>query len=140
MDSQIVRERGTATVALARALRQEMTPQQRLLWQALRGNALDGLHFRRQQIIRGYIVDFYCHRARLAIEIDGQIRERKYDYDAYRDSLFSKEGIKVLRIPSKAIDLSPQSVLWLIREHTQRAVCTTQPIRPEDSLRASSNP
>jgi len=47
-----------ATVAVARALRRELTNQERVLWQALRGNALDGLHFRRKRIIRGHIVDF----------------------------------------------------------------------------------
>ena len=142
MPSKIVRGRRTdsAAINLARALRREMTYQERVLWHALRRNALDGLHFRRQQIIRGYIVDFYCHRARLAIEVDGPIHEKSYDYDAVRDQFLSREGINVLRIPSQAIDLSPQSVLWLIREHAQKAVCANQPVRLEDSLRAGSNP
>ena len=110
---------GTATVAIARAMRREMSRQERVLWQALRGNALDGLHFRRQHIIRGYIVDFYCHRARLAIEVEGPAQQRRPDEDEFRDRLLSEDGINVLRIPAKAIDLSRDSVLWLIRQHAR---------------------
>nr|WP_225894176.1 DUF559 domain-containing protein [Atlanticothrix silvestris] len=46
---------------LAREFRRQMTPAEKILWQHLRGNRLNGLHFRRQQIIDGFIVDFYCH-------------------------------------------------------------------------------
>jgi very-short-patch-repair endonuclease len=52
----------------ARELRHEMTPAEKMLCQALRGNKLGGLHFRRQQIIAGFIVDFYCHAAGLLID------------------------------------------------------------------------
>jgi very-short-patch-repair endonuclease len=47
----------------ARQLRHDMTPAERVLWQELRANKL-GVHFRRQQIMAGFIVDFYCHKAR----------------------------------------------------------------------------
>jgi very-short-patch-repair endonuclease len=112
---------------MARALRREMSRQERALWQALRGNALDGLHFRRQHIVRGYIVDFYCHRARLAIEVDGPIQQRNPEPDEVRDRILSEEGINVLRIAAKAIDLSRDSVLWLIRQHAQKGVRANQP-------------
>jgi very-short-patch-repair endonuclease len=54
----------------SRQLRREMTPAEKILWQELRGNKL-GVHFRRQQVIAGFIVDFYCHKAGLVIELDG---------------------------------------------------------------------
>jgi very-short-patch-repair endonuclease len=110
------------TVAMARALRREMSRQERTLWRALRGNALDGFHFRRQHIIGGYIVDFYCHRARLAIEVDGSLHDRTPADMELRDRSFAREGISVLHIPAKAVDLSPDSVLWLIRQHAQNGV------------------
>ena len=47
----------------AQELRQKMTPAERRLWNQLRANRLGGWHFRRQQIIDGFIVDFYCHKA-----------------------------------------------------------------------------
>ena len=45
----------------ARALRMNMTAEEALLWERLRARRLDGLHWRRQQVIAGFIVDFYCH-------------------------------------------------------------------------------
>jgi very-short-patch-repair endonuclease len=60
-------------LAFAKRLRREMTPAERRLWKALRGNALDGFHFRRQQVIEGYVADFYCDAAKLAIELDGGV-------------------------------------------------------------------
>ena len=54
----------------ARILRSEMTPVEKILWQELRRSKL-GSHFRRQQVIAGFIVDFYCHSAGLVTELDG---------------------------------------------------------------------
>ncbi len=60
----------------AKELRRNMTPAERRIWKHLRANQLDGWHFRRQQIIDGFIVDFYCHKAKLVIEIDGPIHQQ----------------------------------------------------------------
>ena len=60
----------------ARELRREMTSAEKMLWQELRGDKLS-VHFRRQQIIAGFIVDFYCHFASLVIEVDGGIHDEK---------------------------------------------------------------
>ena len=51
-----------------------MTPAEKILWQELRANKL-GVHFRRQQAIAGFIVDFYCHKAGLVVEVDGDIHD-----------------------------------------------------------------
>lgn len=56
----------------AKELRREMTPAEKLLWQEVRAKKL-GVRFRRQQIIQGFIVDFYCHKAALVVEVDGDI-------------------------------------------------------------------
>ncbi len=66
-----------AKVERARQLRREPTREEALLWERLRRNQLDGLHFRRQQIIDGFIVDFYCHAAGLVVEVDGPIHTRQ---------------------------------------------------------------
>ena len=47
-----------------------MTPAEKILWKELRANKL-GVHFRRQQVIQGFIVGFYCHKAELVVEVDG---------------------------------------------------------------------
>jgi very-short-patch-repair endonuclease len=60
----------------AKELRRDMTSAEKVLWNELRGNKL-GVHFRRQQIIAGFIVDFYCHRAGLVIELDGSVHRIK---------------------------------------------------------------
>ena len=61
----------------AHQFRREITPSEAALWQALRANRLGGLHFRRQQIIDGFIADFYCHAAGLVVELDGSVHVRR---------------------------------------------------------------
>jgi very-short-patch-repair endonuclease len=77
-------------------LRSEMTPAEKILWQELRGNKL-GFHFRRQQVIAGFIVDFYCHSAGLVIELDGDIHKEQQEYDTVRDKILEDMGLHVLR-------------------------------------------
>jgi very-short-patch-repair endonuclease len=64
-----------AKFEMSKGLRQQMTPEERILWERLRRNGLNGIHFRRQQVIDGYIVDFYCQSANLIIEVDGEVHE-----------------------------------------------------------------
>ena len=87
----------------ARELRRKMTPEEKTLWQALRRNQLAGFHFRRQQVIDGFIVDFYCHAAALVIEIDGGIHQGQPDYDTQRDQILQAHGLRVMRIRNEAV-------------------------------------
>jgi very-short-patch-repair endonuclease len=103
-----------AKLQCARELRREMTPAERILWQALRGNKLDGFHFRRQQIIAGYIVDFYCHAASLVIELDGEVHLQQQEYDLERDRILTGMGLLVLRFPNREILQNPSDALALI--------------------------
>jgi very-short-patch-repair endonuclease len=80
----------------ARALRGDMTPAEKLLWHELRGNKI-GVHFRRQQIIMGFIVDFYCHEADLIIEVDGDIHELQQEEDARREKALVEMGLRIIR-------------------------------------------
>jgi very-short-patch-repair endonuclease len=104
----------------ARQLRQTMTPEERTLWQAIRNNALSGLHFRRQQVIAGYIVDFYCASAGLAIELDGLIHAGQHEYDSVRDRALSELGIQVLRLHNSLISHNLNEALNRIREYACR--------------------
>jgi very-short-patch-repair endonuclease len=99
----------------AKSLRREMTPPERRLWAAIRGNAIDGFHFRRQQVIEDYVVDFYCASAKLAIELDGDVHEEQWKYDESRDQTISRLGIRVLRIPNAAV-LDVEAVVEYIRQ------------------------
>jgi len=80
----------------AKELRREMTPADKLLWQEVRAKKL-GVRFRRQQIIHGFIVDFYCHKAGLVIEVEGGIHDSQQDEDARREKALSEMGLKVVR-------------------------------------------
>jgi very-short-patch-repair endonuclease len=82
-------------VQRAKELRKNMTGAEKLLWQSLRANRLNGWHFRRQQIIGGFIADFYCHAAALVIELNGGIHEARREQDKERAEFIRDYGIEV---------------------------------------------
>jgi very-short-patch-repair endonuclease len=105
-----------AKVARSRELRRAMTEAEQLLWQHLRGSRLGGLRFRRQQIIAGFIADFYCHHARLVVEVDGEIHADQGDYDAERDRALATYGLRVLRLTNRDVIDHTDDVLRQIAE------------------------
>ncbi len=94
----------------ARELRKDMTPAEKILWQTLRGNQLGGFHFRRQQIISGFIVDFFCHAADLVVEVDGGIHAQQREYDAERDIALSTLGLHVLHFSNQRVEQDSSTV------------------------------
>jgi very-short-patch-repair endonuclease len=102
---------------IAKKLRQRMTDSEKTLWGCLRSNKLNGLHFRRQQAIDEYIVDFYCHDYGLIIEIDGEIHDSQKDYDQERDLMLTSQGFSVIRFSNKEIQDSIEDVLNKIQNH-----------------------
>jgi very-short-patch-repair endonuclease len=103
-------------LARAKELRRAMTPHERVLWERLRGNRLAGLHFRRQQIIDGLIVDFYCHQAGVALEVDGPVHSKQIQYDQARSDWLQARGLQVLRVTNAEIDADLEAVLARIRK------------------------
>ncbi|MDO9130407.1 MAG: DUF559 domain-containing protein [Anaerolineales bacterium] len=101
----IVRGQGVSREKIQRAkeLRHNMTEAEKALWQHLRANRLDGWHFRRQQIIFGYIVDFYCHALSLIVEVDGEIHEKQIEEDRQRDEALTMRGFRVIRFKNKDV-------------------------------------
>jgi len=95
----------------AQQLRKEMTPAERRLWARLRGNRLEGFHFRRQQIIEPYIVDFYCHQTALVVEVDGGVHQDQEDYDEQRDAYLQAAGLRVLRFWNSDVNGNLDAVL-----------------------------
>jgi len=98
-------------VQLAKAMRHDMTCEESILWERLRRSALEGQHFHRQQIIAGFIVDFYCAASSLAIEIDGPIHETQTELDGERDGVLAELGIKTLRIRNAEVANDLDAVL-----------------------------
>lgn len=96
-------------------MRKEPTDAEALLWRKLRGKQL-GARFRRQHPIGGYIVDFYCVQAQLAIELDGggHADEAQRRYDERRARALSRHGVRVLRVWNTEVLCEPEAVLELI--------------------------
>jgi very-short-patch-repair endonuclease len=86
-------------LAFARNLRQEHSDPERLMWAVLRDRRFCGFKFRRQHPVTPYILDFYCHEARLAIELDGgqHNTDAARGYDEGRTAFLEAQGLRVLR-------------------------------------------
>jgi very-short-patch-repair endonuclease len=96
-------------------LRREMTPAEKLLWQEIRANKL-GVHFRRQQVIAGFIVDFYRHRVGLVIEVDGDIHDLQKEEDAKREKVLSALGLRIARFRNDEVGRNLSAVVGSICE------------------------
>src|SRR5258707_13899756 len=83
----------------AKSLRTWMTRAETLLWRYLKAHHVDGLGFRRQVPIRGYVADFVCHSAHLIVELDGESHDfdSRQRHDERRDAWFASQGYAVLR-------------------------------------------
>jgi len=93
------------TFLKAKVLRENMTVPESLLFEKLRKNQILGLRFKAQHPINQFIVDFYCHKLKLVIEIDGEIHENDeaQEYDFNRTIELEKFGLKVVRFKNKDI-------------------------------------
>jgi very-short-patch-repair endonuclease len=99
--------RGTAPEirAAAKALRWDMTPAERVLWDALKERQLAGLKFRNQHPVGSFVLDFYCPERRLVVEVDGGVHDDpdQFAYDAYRTTHLETYGLTVLRLRNEEI-------------------------------------
>lgn len=121
---RVIRSAQPGKVAFAREQRRQPTLSEAALWDALRGGQL-GQRFRRQHPVGDFVLDFYCARAHLAVELDGETHQRQPSYDSWRDSQLALAGIRVLRIPSHEVHTNLDAVLTAIR--TAVTTETTQP-------------
>ena len=89
----------SGTRELCRDFRKNPTKAEQLLWEYLRAYRLSGIKFRRQYPIEGYIVDFYCSKAKLAIEVDGAIHldKEQIEYDRQRETTLAENDIDMIR-------------------------------------------
>ncbi len=104
-------------IALARKLRKQMTEPEWLLWERLKSRE-DGAVFKRQQAIGPYILDFFCHAAQLAVEVDGGLHD--FERDSVRDAYFARLGIETYRISAADVyrdaDAAADGVKLLVAE------------------------
>ncbi len=99
----------------ARRLRRETTIPERILWAAIRNRQL-GVKFRRQHPIGVYVCDFYCHEARLVVELDGLSHAswRAVCHDGFRDLWLSRQGLTILRIANANVIADVEDVVLVI--------------------------
>lgn len=103
----------------ARQLRKNSTLAEVLLWQNIKQKAL-GVQFHRQVPLLDYIVDFYCHELQLAIEIDGNSHEYKYDADAKRQGLLEERGVQFIRFSDNDVKKNMFSVGLSLEEAVRK--------------------
>ena len=91
---------------LARQFRKNPTESEDAVWQMLRNRQIRNLKWRRQQVIDGFIADFYCAELNVVLEIDGSVHDNEdvKEYDAYRTSVFESKGIRIFRLKNEDCD------------------------------------
>ena len=100
----------------ARQLRQEQTPAEEKVWRVLRDKQFMGLKFRRQHVVEGFVVDFYCPEHKLAIELDGGIHNKQKDYDQLRQQEIESKFNTVIRVKNEEIADDCAVLLQKIKE------------------------
>ena len=103
----------------ARTLRANMTDAERHLWAKVRFKQLKGCQFYRQKPIGDYIVDFFCPRAKLVIEVDGSqhFSDEMTEYDRIRDEYLIGLGLRVLRFTNTDVLMHTEAVVESIVEN-----------------------
>jgi len=103
----------------AKTLRNNLTPEEQLLWSKLNQNQIFSLRFKPQHPIRKYIADFYCHKLKLVIEVDGEIHNsiEAKEYDNGRNHEMEELGIKVIRFTNDQINMNIEGVIKTISEY-----------------------
>jgi len=94
----------------AKELRREMTPAEQLVWSLVRADRLGGLRFRRQVPIGPFVADFYCHEAKLVLEVDGEVHDQRLDHDAERTKYLEAHGLRVFRISNEDVTTNLEGV------------------------------
>ncbi|HSL89211.1 MAG TPA: endonuclease domain-containing protein [Ignavibacteriaceae bacterium] len=108
-----------------RHLRKNQTYTEKIVWMYLRNRQMDGYKFRRQPAGRysvdKFVIDFYCPKLKLAIEIDGSIHNEpgQKEYDLKRQEYLETFGIKFLRLTNEEIDGNPNKAFMKIENEIE---------------------
>lgn len=107
-----------AKVELSRELRKEMTEAEKVFWEMVRNRRMFGLKFRRQQVIDGFIVDFYCDSLGLCVEIDGGVHDNieQKNYDRQREELIALRRLRIIRFINDEVLNHEETIKNRIRE------------------------
>jgi very-short-patch-repair endonuclease len=115
-------------ISRARKLRREMTKEELILWQKLRGRKFRGLKFLRQHPVvydrinntpKYFIPDFYCAEKKLVVEVDGKIHDFQKRRDTIREEILQGAGLRILRFNNEEISNDVFKVLRKIEAFIQ---------------------
>lgn len=129
------RKHNKAIIPYAKSLRKNMTKEERHLWyDFLRAYPVK---FSRQKVLGRYIVDFYCSKAKLAIELDGSqhYEEKTAVADAERTAFLERYGVSVLRIPNNELNRNFRGVCeWINTAVERRTTLAKAPLDVQGEL------
>ncbi len=119
------------TFANAKALRANLTKAELILWQFLRTKERVGYRFRRQHPLGIYILDFYNHKLKLCIEIDGEYHYRYSQKikDKEREDFLKFNGIKVIRYKNKEVISDPENIIKNLKSIIEK-IANSKPSLP----------
>ncbi len=118
-------------ISFSRIKRKEQTYGEMKLWSRLKNKQLLSYKFRRQYVINNYVVDFYCIKLKLIIEIDGSSHnQEKYEYDKSREIILRKMGNNVIRFTEYEVRKGIDSVLQTIINCIENLEHSTSPTPP----------
>jgi len=116
---------------LSRDLRSNSTVSEILLWNEIKSRKMMGYQFMRQKPVKNYIVDFYCSKLKLVIEIDGVSHYGKEKEDTKRQNELEQIGLKFLRFDDEEVKSKMEEVLAKIKNWiTEYEKLNGQPPRP----------
>lgn len=103
-------------ISRAKKLRRDMTKQEKHLWYDFLSRY--PIRFQRQKTIGNYIVDFYCHKAKLVVELDGSqhFDEQGIAYDAKRTAFLESLGLRVVRFSNHDVDSNFNGVCITVKQ------------------------
>ena len=115
----------------ARELRAAMSLPERVLWAHLRRKQT-GLRFRKQQPAGPYVLDFYCHEARLCVEVDGQTHDFTAQRDEQRDEWLKSQGVRTLRVAARDVLENLEGVIQYISAEARTPSVTLRVTPPPE--------
>ncbi len=114
-------------------MRDDPTWAEKVLWEELRLKRLDGFKFRQQHVIEKYIADFYCHQAKLVIEVNGSSHDHRKAEDFHRDQFLQGLGLSVLRVTNEDVfnrmDVVKEKIRALL-PYAQKGQQSSRTVRP----------
>ncbi len=115
------RKRIPRNISKARQLRKRMSLPEVLLWRHL-SKSPDGVSFHKQHSVDDYVIDFYCAKPKIGIEVDGIVHDMgdNPEYDAERDAKLAEYGIEIVRIPAADVLRSPEDVAEALVRYCKR--------------------